>query len=86
MKWRIADHLAWQMIGDEAVVIDLRSGTAIGLNKSATLIWTLLTSTDDAEICAELSKKFSIEAERAAGDVREFTSLLSSRGLLFKAS
>ena len=86
MKWRLADHLAWQMIGDEAVVIDLRSGTAIGLNKSATLIWTLLANTDDAEICTEVSKKFAVEAERAASDLREFTSLLSSRGLLFEAS
>lgn len=82
MKWRLADHLAWQMIGDEAVVIDLRSGTAIGLNSSATLIWTLLTNTDDAEICAAVSKRFSIEGAQAASDVREFTSLLSSRGLL----
>lgn len=82
MRWGLANHLAWQSIEGEVVVIDMRTGKAIGLNDSGSLVWRLLETADDEEIGLELSRRFSLDRERALGDVREFTSELQSRGLI----
>lgn len=85
MKWHPAEHLAWQMIGGEAVVIDLHSGIAIGLNRTASMIWTLLEDHDAGEIAAALAERFSIATDTATDDLREFASLMCARGLLVEA-
>lgn len=86
MKWRFADYLAWQRLGDEVVVIDLRSGTAIGLNNSGALIWSLLPDSDEAAIAAALARQFALDEARAIDDVQQFTGMLLSRGLIVEAA
>jgi hypothetical protein len=86
MRWRFPEHLAWQALGDEVVVIDLRSGTAIGLNPTGTAIWPQLERADEAEICAELSRRFSVDERTAAADLLEFTRDLCARGLLLEVT
>ncbi|MBI2212126.1 MAG: PqqD family protein [Acidobacteria bacterium] len=81
MPWTITKHVAWQRIGETAVVVDLQSGTSLGLNPSGSLIWTLLPDHTLPEIVAELEREFQVDEETATTDARAFIAMLEERRL-----
>ena len=82
MRWKTTTTVAWQMIGPEAVLVDVDSGTTLGLNETGSFIWKRLGSLDEAEIASELATEYRIPVEDAVQDVCEFLDLLRSRGFV----
>jgi hypothetical protein len=75
-------RLAWQVIDGEAVVVDLARGRTLGLNPSASLIWSLLPDHDEGAIARALNERFDVDVRTARADVAEFVRSLRERGLV----
>ena len=78
---RRSPDTAWQVIGDEAVIMNLAGARVLGLNPTGALVWSLLEEKDESEIAVAVAKRFEIDAETAGRDIREFVALLRERGL-----
>jgi hypothetical protein len=78
----IGAHVAWQVVNGEVVVVDLPAGRVLGLNPVASLVWSLFGDHDEAEIAAEVCRRFDVDIDTARRDVSEFVALLRHRGLL----
>ena len=79
---RRSPDTAWQVIGDEAVIMNLAGARVLGLNPTAALVWSLLEERDEAAMATAVAERFEIDAETAGRDVREFVALLRERGLV----
>jgi hypothetical protein len=77
--------VAWQTIGDEAVVMALAEGRVLGLNPTGALVWSLVEERDEDGLVAAVVERFATEAAAARADVRGFVALLRERGLLVDA-
>jgi hypothetical protein len=77
--------VAWQTIGDEAVVMSLAEGRVLGLNPTGALVWSLVEERDEDGLVAAVVERFATEATAAREDVREFMALLLERGLVLEA-
>jgi hypothetical protein len=77
--------VAWQRIGEEAVVMSLAEGRVLGLNPTGALVWSLLEERDEDGLVAAVVERFEAEPERARDDVRGFVSSLRERGLVVEA-
>jgi hypothetical protein len=77
--------VAWQTIGDEAVVMSLAESRVLGLNPTGALVWSLLEERDEDGLVAAVVERFATEATAAREDVREFMALLRERGLVLEA-
>jgi len=77
--------VAWQTIGDEAVVMTLAEGRVLGLNPAGALVWSLVEERDEDGLVAAVVERFATEATAAREDVREFMALLRERGLVLEA-
>lgn len=82
MAYVIGDHIAWQRVGDQVVLVDLESAVAIGLNPAASLILPMLEDHDEGSIVSAVVREFDIESERARRDLREFISKLTSQDVV----
>ena len=70
-------------LGDETIILHLKSGTYFGLDATGTRIWTLLKQgLGPLEICARLSTDYSIARETIETDVREFLDNLEANDIL----
>jgi hypothetical protein len=77
--------VAWQTIGDEAVVMSLAEGRVLGLNATGALVWSLVGERDEDGLVAAVVERFATDRERACEDVRGFLALLRERGLVVEA-
>jgi len=77
--------VAWQTIGDEAVVMSLAEGRVLGLNPTGALVWSLVEERDEDGLVAAVVDRFATETVAAREDVRAFLSLLRQRGLVVDA-
>jgi len=77
--------VAWQTIGDEAIVMSLAEGRVLGLNPTGALVWSLVEERDEDGLVAAVVERFATEAEAAREDVRAFLALLRERGLVVGA-
>lgn len=82
MPLRRHRELAWQRIGEEAVVMHLAEGRVLGLNPTGTLVWSLLEERDEDGLVAAVVERFEADEPVARQDVRGFLSLLRERGLV----
>lgn len=85
MALRRHPDVAWQTIGDEAVVMSLGEGRVLGLNPTGALVWSLVEERDEDGLVAAVVDRFAVETEGAREDVRGFLSLLRERGLVVEA-
>jgi len=85
MPLRRHRDLAWQQIGDEAVVMSLSERRVLGLNSTGALVWALLEERDEDGLVAALVERFATDETSAREDVRGFLSLLRERGLVGEA-
>ena len=80
---RISPTCAWQVVGGEAVLLDLHGRRLAGLNATGSFLFPLLDGARTvAELTAELGARFGLEAARAETDVVAFLSDLSRRGFV----
>jgi poly(3-hydroxybutyrate) depolymerase len=78
--------VAWQRIGDEAVLMSLApEGRVLGLNPTGALVWSLVEDRDEDGLVAAVVERFATETAAAREDVRAFLALLSERGLVVEA-
>jgi hypothetical protein len=82
VRVRPSRSLAWQTIEGEAVLLDLSRGRSMGLNETASLVWSLLPDLDDEQIAQELARRFDVSVERARNDVGCLISRLLERGMV----
>jgi len=77
--------VAWQTIGDEAVLMSLApEGRVVGLNPAGSLLWSMLEERDENGLVAAVVERFAIDDARAREDVRGFLALLRERGLVIE--
>jgi hypothetical protein len=74
--------VAWQRIGDEAVVMSLAEGRVLGLNPTGALVWALVEERDEDGLVEAVLERFATDGARAREDVRGFLSILRERGLV----
>ena len=85
MGLRRHPEVAWQTIGDEAVLMSLLEGRVLGLNATGALVWSLVEELDEEGLVAAVVERFAADRARAREDVRGFVSLLRERGLVVEA-
>ena len=77
------DRIAWRQIGDEVVVLDLRSSRYLSANAAAGRLWHgLERGASRDELIADLVAEYHIAQETAAADVDEFLADCRARDLL----
>jgi hypothetical protein len=82
MKLRETD-VAWQVAGDDVVVLDLDGSVYLKLNGTGRVLWEALAeSRTEGELTAELVERYGIDESRAATDVAGFLADLRARRLL----
>lgn len=82
MDVEIQPHIAWQRIGDEVVFVDLKAGDALGLNATASFIWSRLDELSEEQISEEIAQSFLVGLSAARNDVREFVESMEQRGFV----
>jgi hypothetical protein len=70
------------MIGNQAVLMDLEHGKALGLNETGSFLWPRLEERTEPQLAAELAEAFSVDVERARRDLASFLDLLRVRGFV----
>jgi Coenzyme PQQ synthesis protein D (PqqD) len=86
MTPKIGPNVAWQIVDGEAIVVDLASGTTIGLNPTGTFLWSQIDGGRDLDALAgALAANFEIGADAAGRDTREFFDEMSRRALVVDA-
>jgi hypothetical protein len=78
-------EVAWQAIGDEAVVMSLAEGRVLGLNATGAFVWALVGERDEDGLVAAVVERFETDRDQAREDVRGFLALLRDRGLVVEA-
>ena len=82
MTLRRHPDVAWQAIGDEAVLMCLADRKILGLNPVGALVWSLVEELDEDGLVGAVVERFATGEEEAREDVRAFVALLRERGLV----
>ena len=84
MRYQIdPEKIVWRNIDDEAIILNLDSGVYYGLNKTGSLIWTLLSQKSATEnIIGELSSSYGISKKQATQDVLAMLEGLAKESLI----
>ncbi len=70
-------------VGDETVILHLKSGTYFGLDPMGTRIWSMLKQgLSPTEICTRLVEEFGVGLDRIEADVRCFFTDLKANDIL----
>lgn len=73
---------AWQIVGGEAIVLNVESGRAVGLNEVATFIWPQLEKLDTDQLAEAIVREFNVDLATARADLATFVDRLVKEGLL----
>jgi hypothetical protein len=84
MPFKIHPRVAWQVVADEAVLVDVDRGRALGLNATGSFLWPCLPEKSAEELVRDLRQHFAVDEERARADVASFLAMLRERGLLLE--
>lgn len=77
------DELSWRQVGDEVIVLDLRSNAYLSINETGTALWEMLVNgSTPATMSERLMSEFSVDEDRARADVEAFVAMLTERDLL----
>ncbi len=67
------DKIVWREVGDEIVILDLRTSLYWTLNGSATVLWSsLIDGATTSEMVQRLVDEFDVEVQKATHDVDTF--------------
>jgi Coenzyme PQQ synthesis protein D (PqqD) len=70
-------------LGDEVVLVDLKTNEIYTLNRTGARLWELLEQEDDLERAQELMlEEFEISEQQLQGEVRAIVDELVTKGLL----
>ena len=85
MEQRIhrSKQVMWNVVDNEAVLLNTETGFYYGMNKTASVIWELLeTPKTIEEIVQEMNKRFSVDSAVLTGDVEQIIKTLTSKRLI----
>lgn len=70
-------------VGDETVILHLKSGVYFGLDPVGTRIWAMIKDgLATADICKRLADEFDVSQEVVEADARQFLSDLKANDIL----
>jgi hypothetical protein len=79
----IPDDVIFKVLENEAVLLNLKTGTYFGLNETGTRIWKLIEEHGHLEIVRRhMLDEFEVLEEALEGDMQALLSELLERGLL----
>jgi hypothetical protein len=82
-KPRHSLNAAHQGVGDEAILINLNTGSYYSLNDTGTKFWELLDGQRTIAACAQLiAAEYEVEAEVVEGDLLELAADFEQEGLI----
>lgn len=82
-----AESVMVRSMGDEAVLLDVRTGSYFGLNAVGYRVWLLLESGNTvAQVSDQIAAEFDVTREQAEGDVRALVTQLGDKGLVAAAA
>lgn len=71
---RRANHVTFQVVADEAILIDMNSGTYFSLDEVGTTFWEMLDgSATLGDIAGKIADSYNAKAERYVGALRVAT-------------
>lgn len=83
MIYRVPSHVHAEAVHDEVVLLDVRTEAYLGLNVTASAVWSILAGGGSADTAAaELVSRFDVSPEVAKTDVATLTEQLLAQGLL----
>ncbi|MDP9369483.1 MAG: PqqD family protein [Chloroflexota bacterium] len=83
MIYRVPSHVHAEAVHDEIVLLDARTEAYLGLNITASAVWSILAGGGSLEsAAAELVSRFDVLPEEAQTDVATLTERLLAQGLL----
>lgn len=78
-----AEHTAWRIIDNEAVIVSPMDSDVTILNGAATSMWKLMDgSRDISQIAKELCEEFEVSIDAAKKDAEEFVEDLAGKKLI----
>ncbi|MEA2583812.1 MAG: hypothetical protein QOF33_1897 [Thermomicrobiales bacterium] len=83
MSYRIPRHVHARAIHDEVVVLNTQSDAYLGLNRTGSVIWQVVSQGGSEDEAVEaLLDRFAVAREIALADVTNLVADLVTRGLL----
>src|SRR5437867_10647192 len=79
----VAPDVLFRLVGNEAVLLNLRTELYLGLDPVGTEMWAVLTNTSSIEAAYDsLLQEFDVEPERLRHDMNDFIEKLLAQGLI----
>ena len=73
--------MAWQVLDGKALLVDLDTNVAAGLNETGTFVWRLLEQGVGRDaLASEVARTYRLSVSDAERDVRTFVGLLEAKG------
>lgn len=83
MRIAVAPDVMFRTVGDEAVLLHLKSETYMGLDPVGTRMWTLLTASESIQRAYEtLLGEYAVDGQQLRRDVEDFVSKLVEHHLV----
>lgn len=80
---RISPDVMFQEVGGEAVLLDLKSETYLGLNETGMRIWQLLQQSGDLRrVLEDMLAEYDVDARQMECDLVELVGQLADAGLV----
>ena len=79
----VAPDVLFRVVGNEAVLLNLKTELYLGLDPVGTEMWVVLTSTSSIQAAYEsLLQEFDVAPERLRQDLNDFIEKLLDQGLI----
>lgn len=80
---KVGHEVMVRMVGDEAVLLNLKTEQYLGLDAVAARIWNVLADSSSVQEGYEaLLREYEVEPECLRRDLEEFLAMLSAQGLI----
>jgi hypothetical protein len=82
-RMTIAPDVLFRLVGDEGVLLNLKTELYLGLDPVGTRMWTVLKDAPSIQTAyAELLQEYEVEPDRLREDLHEFLGQLFEQGLI----
>jgi DNA-binding MarR family transcriptional regulator len=82
-RYRLADHVSFTDVDDEAVLLDLNAGSYYGLNHiGARVLTELQTGKTINAVISEIARDFNVESNTVTADIDQLIEQLLSQKLI----
>ena len=83
LRVSVAPDVMFRVVGDESVLLDLKSENYLGLDAMGTRMWTVLTESPSIQAAYDtLRMEYDVESDDLRHDLQEFLSRLQENELI----